>query len=169
MYPNNIEFDMSKMRIFSIDIETTAEHGFPDTENPIEEVLLITIVDNQTKEIFTWGSGEWNREETKTTVTYTYCADEYDLLEKFMSCANDYPDVITGWNLELFDMLHLVGRIDRFSVTLLKFFESHSMTRKKLFAVTTENYSRLISRVSSNLITWTCTKSLLTRSKNLID
>ena len=54
-------------------------------------------------------------EETKDLpVTYTYCADEYDLLEKFMSWwANDYPDVITGWNLELFDMPYLVGRIDR--------------------------------------------------------
>ena len=46
VYPQDIEFDLSKMRIFSIDIETTAEHGFPDTENTIEEVLLITLVDN---------------------------------------------------------------------------------------------------------------------------
>ena len=73
MYPNNIEFDMSKMRIFSIDIETTAEHGFPDTENPIEEVLLITIVDNQTKEIFTWGSGEWKAaKKQKTYPSHTH-------------------------------------------------------------------------------------------------
>ena len=169
MYPNNIEFDMSKMRIFSIDIETTGEHGFPDTENPIEEVLLITVVDNQTKEIFTWGSGECFLKETKDLpVTYTYCADEYDLLEKFMSWwANDYPDVITGWNLELFDMPYLVGRIDRIFSDSQKFFESLQYdAERKLFAVTTKNYSRLISRVSSNLITWTCTK-VFTRSRIL--
>ena len=35
-------------------------------------------------------------EETKDLpVTYTYCADEYDLFGKFMSWwANDYPDII---------------------------------------------------------------------------
>ena len=59
MYPNEISFDMSQMKILSIDIETTAQHGFPDVENPIEEVLLISVIDNATKEIHTWGSGEW--------------------------------------------------------------------------------------------------------------
>ncbi len=135
MYPKDIDFDMSQMRIFSIDIETTAEHGFPDTENPIEEVLLITIVDNQTKEIFTWGSGEWKPgEETKDlNVTYTYCSDEMDLLQNFMTWwANDYPDVITGWNLELFDMPYLVGRIDRiFGDSVKNTLSPYNMTRKK--------------------------------------
>ena len=135
MYPKDIDFDMSQMRIFSIDIETTAEHGFPDTENPIEEVLLITIVDNQTKEIFTWGSGEWKPgEETKDlNVTYTYCSDEMDLLQNFMTWwANDYPDVITGWNLELFDMPYLVGRIDRiFGDSAKNTLSPYNMTRKK--------------------------------------
>ena len=78
--------------------------------------------------------------------------------------------ISSGWNLELFDMPYLVGRIDRiFGDSAKNSLSPYSMTRKKLFAVITENYSRLISRVSSNLITWTCTKSLLTRSKNLID
>ena len=135
MYPEDINFDMSQMRIFSIDIETTAEHGFPDTENPIEEVLLITIVDNQTKEIFTWGSGEWKPgEETKDLdVNYTYCSDEMDLLQNFMTWwANDYPDVITGWNLELFDMPYLVGRIDRiFGDSAKNTLSPYNMTRKK--------------------------------------
>ena len=135
MYPEDINFDMSQMRIFSIDIETTAEHGFPDTENPIEEVLLITIVDNQTKEIFTWGSGEWKPgEETKDlNVNYTYCSDEMDLLQNFMTWwANDYPDVITGWNLELFDMPYLVGRIDRiFGDSAKNTLSPYNMTRKK--------------------------------------
>ena len=136
VYPQDIEFDLSKMRIFSIDIETTAEHGFPDTENPIEEVLLITLVDNYTKEIFTWGSGEWKPgEETKDLpVTYTYCSDEYDLLEKFMSWwAQDYPDVVTGWNLELFDMPYLVGRIDKmFGNNAKNNLSPYGMTRKKV-------------------------------------
>ena len=82
MYPNEISFDMSQMKILSIDIETTAQHGFPDVENPIEEVLLISVIDNATKEIHTWGSGEWkcvSDEVRDLPVNYTYCSDEYDL------------------------------------------------------------------------------------------
>ena len=87
MYPNDVSFDMSQMNILSIDIETTAGHGFPDVENPIEEVLLISVINNATKEINTWGSGEWKcvSDEVKDLpVNYHYCSDEYDLLQQFM-------------------------------------------------------------------------------------
>ena len=47
--------------------------------------------------------------------------------------ANDYPDVVTGWNLELFDMPYLVGRIDRIFGNSAKnnSLSPYSMTRKK--------------------------------------
>jgi len=137
MYPNEISFDMSQMKILSIDIETTAQHGFPDVENPIEEVLLISVIDNATKEIHTWGSGEWKcvSDEVKDLpVNYTYCSDEYDLLQNFMEWwANNYPDVITGWNLEQFDIPYLVNRIDRiFGGDSKNNLSPYNMTRKRM-------------------------------------
>ena len=137
MYPNEISFDMSQMKILSIDIETTAQHGFPDVENPIEEVLLISVIDNATKEIHTWGSGEWkcvSDEVRDLPVNYTYCSDEYDLLQNFMGWwANNYPDVITGWNIEQFDMPYLVNRIDRiFGGDSKNNLSPYNMTRKRM-------------------------------------
>lgn len=137
VYPDDLTFDMSQMKILSIDIETTAEHGFPDVENPIEEVLLISVIDNATKEIHTWGAGEWKcvSDEVKgLPVTYHYCSDEYDLLEQFMKWwASDYPDIVTGWNMEQFDMPYLVNRIDRvFGNDAKNNLSPYGMTRKRM-------------------------------------
>jgi DNA polymerase elongation subunit (family B) len=137
VYPDELTFDMSQMKILSIDIETTAEHGFPDVENPIEEVLLISVIDNATKEIHTWGAGEWkcvSEEVEGLPVTYHYCSDEYDLLEQFMQWwASDYPDIVTGWNMEQFDMPYLVNRIDRvFGNDAKNNLSPYGMTRKRM-------------------------------------
>jgi len=116
-YPNTIEFDLSQLSIQTIDIETTTENGFPNVDSPIEEVLLISLVDNATKKVMTWGAGEWKPQSPEIEdidVEYIVCADEYDLLEKFMSWwVNNYPDIITGWNSKFFDIAYLVSRIDR--------------------------------------------------------
>lgn len=115
-YPGEIDFDLSQLSIWSIDIETTAEGGFPDVDNPVEKILLITVMNNITKEIKTWGEGNWSPgEETKDLeVDYTPCEDEKELLTKFGTWwCNEYPDIVTGWNLELFDIPYLVARMDR--------------------------------------------------------
>jgi len=115
-YPGEIDFDLSQLSIWSMDIETTAEGGFPDVDNPVEKILLITMMNNITKEIKTWGEGNWSPgEETKDLeVDYTPCEDEKELLTKFGTWwCNEYPDIVTGWNLELFDIPYLVARMDR--------------------------------------------------------
>jgi hypothetical protein len=43
-YPEEeIKFDISKIRLLTIDIETRSENGFPDVESADQEILLITI------------------------------------------------------------------------------------------------------------------------------
>ena len=117
VYPDSVDFDLKQLSIQTIDIETTAEHGFPDVDNPLEEVLLISMVDNATKKVVTWGAGEWSPQSPEVEnidVEYVVCTDEYDLLEKFMSWwINNYPDIITGWNSKFFDIAYLVSRIER--------------------------------------------------------
>jgi DNA polymerase elongation subunit (family B) len=45
---------------------------------------------------------------------FVHCADEEELILKFIRWwTNDYPDVITGWNVEYFDVQYLVTRIIR--------------------------------------------------------
>jgi len=112
-YPvNQIEFDMSKINLVTIDIETRAENGFPDVETASEEVLLITIQDFNTKDIITWGTGPFNNKQDN--VDYRQCRDENQLLNSFIQWwIENTPDVVTGWNCEFFDLPYLATRISR--------------------------------------------------------
>ena len=109
-FPDDIDFDISQIKIWSLDIETSAEFGFPDVNDPLEEMLLITIQDYNTKDIISWGSKHC--EPVKENHKYIRCKDEYDLLKKFIEYVYlDHPHIITGWNIEFFDIPYLCNRI----------------------------------------------------------
>jgi len=115
MYPEEeIKFDTNKIKITTIDIEVASENGFPDVESAAEEVLLITIQDYSTKQIRTWGKGPFKNNQDN--VIYKEFDTEYDLLNSFIhwwQIEENTPEVITGWNSELYDIPYLVRRIDR--------------------------------------------------------
>jgi DNA polymerase elongation subunit (family B) len=114
-YPEEeIKFDTTKIKISTIDIEVKAENGFPDVESAAEEVLLITVQDYTTKQIRTWGQGPFNNKQQN--VIYKQFRTEYELLNDFINwwmIEDNTPEVVTGWNSELYDMPYLVRRIDR--------------------------------------------------------
>ena len=115
MYPEEeIKFDTSKVKISTIDIEVKSENGFPDVESAAEEILLITVQDYTTKQIRTWGQGPFNNKQEN--VIYKGFGTEYELLNDFINwwmIETNTPEVVTGWNSELYDMPYLVRRIDR--------------------------------------------------------
>jgi len=114
-YPEEeIKFDTTKIKISTIDIEVKSENGFPDVESAAEEVLLITVQDYTTKQIRTWGQGPFNNKQQN--VIYKGFRTEYELLNDFINwwmIEENTPEVLTGWNSELYDMPYLVRRIDR--------------------------------------------------------
>jgi DNA polymerase elongation subunit (family B) len=111
--PKDISFDMSQIKIHSLDIETSTENGFPDVNNPIEEILLITIQDYNTKELITWGCRAI--EKIKDNHTFVLCKDEYTLFNNYLTYLQQtgHPNIITGWNCEAFDIPYLVRRIEK--------------------------------------------------------
>lgn len=98
LYPQEeIEYDLSKVKIYVLDIETTAETGIIDAQSAQEEILLITLQDYNSKETITWGS----RPFTKNLDNHNYieCENEVELLASFLDFwEENYPDIITGWN-----------------------------------------------------------------------
>ena len=109
-YPEDMVFDKEQIKIFTVDIECTAENGFPDIENPTEELLAITVKNQSNKQIITWGIGEFKTD--RTDVTYIKCNNEKSLIMEFMKFwIKNYPDVITGWNTKFFDIPYLFNRI----------------------------------------------------------
>ena len=114
-YPEEeIKFDANKVKITTLDIEVASENGFPDVESAAEEVLLITIQDYSTKQIRTWGKGPFTNKQDN--VIYKGFRTEYELLDDFINwwmIETNTPEVVTGWNSELYDIPYLVRRIDR--------------------------------------------------------
>ena len=114
MYPENeIKFDISKIKLITIDIEVAAESGFPDPFNCAEELLLITIQDYNTKKVITFGSRPYANQD-RPNFRYVQCHDEEDLINRFLDWwQQNTPEVITGWNCEFYDIPYLTGRIER--------------------------------------------------------
>ena len=114
-YPEEeIKFDVSKIKITTLDIEVKSENGFPDVESAAEEILLISIQDYNTKQIRTWGQGGFDNKQEN--VIYKGFDSEYQLLNDFINwwmVEENTPEVITGWNTELYDIPYLTRRLDR--------------------------------------------------------
>jgi len=112
-YPEDeIKFDISKIKLVTLDIEVASEQGFPDVESASEEILSISIQDYTTKKIITWGVKPFNN--TRSDVTYHHCPSEYELLNHFINYwMVDVPDVITGWNIQLYDVPYICKRLNR--------------------------------------------------------
>ena len=109
-YPTDIEFNKDLIKIFTLDIETTAEGGFPDVENPVEELICLTIKNQSNKNIITWGTKPFFTDRPE--VTYIECKNEKQMLMEFFKFwTKNYPDVITGWNTKFFDLPYLCNRI----------------------------------------------------------
>ena len=115
-YPGIVEWDAKNIKVYSIDIETTSESGFPNVDSPTEKMLVITMQDNNTKKITTFGVGEFTPTDNVKgyDIDYINCKDEYTLLKTFLEWWQDNcPDVITGWNSALFDIPYLLARTER--------------------------------------------------------
>ena len=109
-YTGEIKFDISKIKLITIDIEVASENGFPDVKSCSEELLTITVQDYSTKQITTWGVRPF--ENKQDNVKYKLCSGEADLLDQFIFWWENYsPEVITGWNCDLYDIPYIYGRI----------------------------------------------------------
>lgn len=107
---DHIDYDFSKIKIGYIDIETGSENGFPNIETANEEVTAITLkVDDK---IYVFGRGPY--QTSRDDVYYFRFETEREMLEKFFEIWDrESPDVISGWNIETFDIPYLVNRTMR--------------------------------------------------------
>ena len=111
-YKGEVKWDKDLIKVFSIDIETTTENGFPDLKTANEEILLITVKDNRHKQIVTFTTRPFTTDRDDVRIEYS--KDENLMLRNFLFFWKDNcPDVVTGWNVEGFDIPYLVNRVKR--------------------------------------------------------
>jgi DNA polymerase elongation subunit (family B) len=109
-YPGELEYDPSQISVVSLDIETDSSGGFPNIKEADKAITAISISKNGKKIVL----GTRFYKSKSNDVVYRMCKDEKDLLNKFLVVwtHEDWaPDVVTGWNVEMFDIPYIYNRI----------------------------------------------------------
>jgi len=109
-YSGELVYDKSLINICNIDIEVESDSGFPNIRDADKAVTAITMQVGST--IYVLGCGDYT--PSQDAVTYIKCTNEANLLLKFLEVWQALDiDVITGWNVEFFDIPYLVNRITK--------------------------------------------------------
>jgi len=108
-YPGEIDYDPDVLRIANIDIETSMKNGPPNPETALEEITAIGFRIDGVYHAISCVEYIPHRED----IVYHKCRDEKELLEIFITLwsKNGYPDIVTGFNIDFFDIPYLVKRI----------------------------------------------------------
>jgi DNA polymerase elongation subunit (family B) len=109
-YSEDVKYDVSKILIFFLDIECGSAFGFPDPMVADQPLTAITIYHSIQKKYYTFSYVDFNNIEKD--VVYVKCADEKELITRFISFWRiDYPDIVSGWYSNGFDMPYIYNRI----------------------------------------------------------
>ena len=108
-FPGKVDWDLSQIKLLSIDIECESENGFPSPDKAAEPLICITVKDHTSKKIIVFGQGNFVND--REDVQYFNCSTETHLIEMFTKFWVEYnPDIITGWNVKFFDIPYLMNR-----------------------------------------------------------
>jgi len=108
-FPIEVDYDISQMRIYALDIEVQCENGFPNVEEAAEEMLSITIKDMVSKKFYIWAVRDFETEHEH----YVFDSEK-DMLKSFLEWwVHHTPDILTGWNVNLYDVPYIARRLNR--------------------------------------------------------
>ena len=112
VYPDREFQGISQLNVLNLDIETESENGFPNPKIADQGILSVSMkLFGENHEFIVLGLGDYVPSQG---TRYIKCADERAMLHKFVDVWQGLdPDVVTGWNVEQFDMTFLVNRIRR--------------------------------------------------------
>ena len=110
-FPGEVDYNINQMKIFALDIEVQCENGFPNVEEAAEEMLSITIKDMVTKQYYCWATREFEAPKgVETNIFWT----EHEMLNHFLEWwTQNTPDILTGWNVNLYDVPYIARRVCR--------------------------------------------------------
>ena len=118
-YPDQIDFDMSLINIASFDIEVDISDGYANINTADKEITSIAYKSSKSNTYHLLGRKDYDKTQTQTDIPHDDIQfmkfdTEEALLRRFIDIwTYDYPDVVTGWNVEYFDIQYIVTRIIR--------------------------------------------------------
>jgi DNA polymerase elongation subunit (family B) len=100
----------------TFDIEVEMESGLPDTEKAENELTAIGLHDNISNQYWVLvmdKSGKMVEKKTDKAIVLPF-TDERDMCMKFLDLYEGIaPDIVTGWNIDYFDIPYLFNRLKR--------------------------------------------------------
>lgn len=116
-YPDNIDFDITKINIVSFDIEVDIGDGYANINEADKEITSIAYKSSKSETYHLLGRKDYDKSKTlldidPENIAFMKFDDEKALLRRFKQIwTNDYPDIVTGWNVEYFDIQYIITRM----------------------------------------------------------
>lgn len=107
-FPELVDFDTTQVKTAFLDIEVDSEGGFPNIREADKKITAITISDG----VDYWVFGYRDFIPQQDNIEYIQCKNERDLLYRFLAIWKEIdPDIVTGWNVEGFDLPYIHKRM----------------------------------------------------------
>lgn len=116
-YPGQIQYDMSLINIVMFDIEYDTTTGYTTTDDADKPINSIAFKSSKSDTYHLLTLKGYDKTKTITGIDpdkiyHIEFEKETSLLSRFIQLwTNDYPDIVTGWNVEYFDIMYIVTRI----------------------------------------------------------
>jgi len=121
LYYDAADDDYPENRIVTFDIEVETDKTFPDMEKADNKITGISVYDHTSKKYYAYildpehkiSDKDYTNADGKN-IKLTSNFSEQELLEDFIALIEQIrPTILTGWNIEFFDIPYLVRRMNR--------------------------------------------------------
>tara|TARA_Y100000389_G_scaffold54036_1_gene49896 strand:- start:25138 stop:27645 length:2508 start_codon:yes stop_codon:yes gene_type:complete len=115
-FPNEMSPKMSFIDVGNIDIEVASDDGFPHPEDANHPIISIAYKSSKSNIYYVWGLDDYDYTKTELDlgdqlIRYVKCGSEGELIQRFLVFWEEHtPDIITGWNIRLFDIPYMINR-----------------------------------------------------------
>lgn len=108
---DEVKFNRDNIKILIFDIETESAGGFPNVwEDPFQPVNAITAYADDLGYV-TWGLRNSYVDEDLEYDYRRFDTEEELLHDFFKFIAHEKPDILSGWNIDGFDVPYLINRV----------------------------------------------------------
>lgn len=111
IFKHEVDWNINDIKVGILDIEVNSDPdagGFAEPTDPFQPILSISFKFLGSPKTYVWG---YETFDAPSNVEYFKCKDEYSLLKSFINFwESNYPDTISGWNIDTFDIPYIINR-----------------------------------------------------------
>lgn len=119
-YTPEIKFDINEIDIANVDIEVVSKDGFPEPSICRWEIDAITHFSSKLNTYFVFSTRKWIKaksilpKDLIEKIDYQYFDTEKEMLIGYINFwRQNTPNILTGWNVERFDLPYIINRIKK--------------------------------------------------------